>query len=193
MDKYTDPRLVLIHEGNKNSGRYPRGSGARPYQHEGLRFGKKKYVNDDGTLTPKGEARFELEKKRNAIKKKDNRVKDVEDLRDPDRWSKEDTERGKSVVDASSNLVKELRNIESSIKPKSQKFDLSEMTDADLRQQINRMQMEEQFSRLMNNREPEITRGREFLRETLDIAGKTLAVTSSALGIALAMKQLKGG
>lgn len=27
----------LIHFGNKNSGRYPRGSGERPHQHDGLR------------------------------------------------------------------------------------------------------------------------------------------------------------
>lgn len=193
MGKYIDPRLVLIHEGNKNSGRYPRGSGDRPYQHEGPRFGKKKYVNPDGSLTAKGEARFEIEKKRNALKKKDNRVKDVEDLRDPDRWSKEDTERGKAVIDAGSNLVKELKNVESSSRPKTRSFDLSTMTDTELRQHINRMQMEEQFSRLMNNREPEISKGREFVSNTLDYAGKTLAVTSSALGIALAIKQLKGG
>lgn len=34
----------LMHFGNKNSGRYPRGSGERPHQHDGLRarIGKKK-------------------------------------------------------------------------------------------------------------------------------------------------------
>ena len=34
--------------------------------------------------------------------------------------------------------------------------------------------------------------GREAVSDTLEIAGSVLAITSSALGIALAIKELKG-
>lgn len=152
------------------------------------RFGKRKYENPDGTLTKKGKERFESEKKRNALKKKENRVKDEDDLKDPSRWSREDTENRKEVVDATSKLVKNLQDIDSSIKPKKKSFDLSSMSDADLRSQINRLNMERQYADLMNSETT--SKGRERVKSILSAAGQALAVTSSALGIALSIKKL---
>lgn len=193
LDYRNDPRAILCHEGNKNSGRYPRGSGERPYQHEGRRFGKAKYQNPDGSLTKRGEARFEAEKRKNALKKKENRVKDLDDLRDPARWDREDTENRKGIVDASSKLVSELQKLENkSGKKKKKTFDLSNMSDAELRSFINRMQMEDQYSRLMSERDTEVSKGRITVHDILDVAGDALAVGSSAIAIALAIKQLKG-
>lgn len=193
LDYRNDPRSILIHEGNENSGRYPRGSGERPYQHTGHRFGKAKYQNPDGSLTAKGKARFEAEKRKNALKKKENRVKDLDDLKDPARWSREDTENRKGIVDASSKLVSELQKLESkSGKKKQKKYDLANMSDSDLRAIINRMQMEDQYSRLMSDRDTDVSKGKVTVHDILDVAGDALAVGSSAIAIALAIKQLKG-
>lgn len=193
-----DPKVFLIHEGNKNSGRYPRGSGERPYQHGGGPFRrrkdkpfKNKYVNADGSLTRRGEERFELEKKRNAQKKKENRVKDVEDLKDPKRWEREDVERVKDISDAGKSIVRDVAELERATRPKAKRLDLSNMTDADLRQRINRMQMEDTYSRLVHERSEDISKGRKYLTKVLEIAGPTLAVTSSALAIAVSIKKLR--
>lgn len=191
IDYSNDPRAVLIHEGNKNSGRYPRGSGERPYQHTGgRRFGKAKYQNPDGTLTKKGEERFEAEKRRNALKKKENRVKDEDDLKDPARWAREDVERIKDVSDAGKNLIRDVGELERLTRPKAKKFDLSSMTDQELRSKINRMQMEDTYSRLVSERSAEISKGRKIVNKVLDVAGPSLAITSSALAIAVSIKKL---
>lgn len=154
------------------------------------RFGKRKYENPDGTLTKKGEERFESEKKRNALKKKENKVKDESDLIDPSRWSREDTENRKEVVDATSKLVKNLQDINDTIKPKKKSFDLSSMSDNELRAYINRANLERQYSDIKNSNEA--SKGRMSMDSILSRTGQTLSVTSSALGIALAIKKLIG-
>lgn len=186
IDYTGDPRATLMHfnpNHDPRNGQFAKKSGG---------FGARKYQNPDGTLTPRGEARFEAEKRKNALKKKENRVKDEEDLRDPNRWDREDTENAKGIADASKKMIDELRRIDDNLEKgkKQRKFDLSSMTDSELRQKINRMQMEEQYSRLLSDRDT-VPKGKAYLRETLDRAGDVMAVTSSAIAIALAIKQLK--
>ncbi len=151
------------------------------------RFGKRKYENPDGTLTKKGEERFESEKKRNALKKKENRVKDEESLRDPSRWSSEDTAHRKETVDSASRLVKTIQDINDSPKNKK-KFDLSSMSDNELRSYINRKNLERQYTEIKNSETT--SKGRERLDTILTRAGQVLAIGSSALGIALAIKKM---
>lgn len=193
IDYVGDPRSFLIHEGNRNSGRYPRGSGERPFQHVGRAFSKRKYQNPDGTLTQAGEERFAAEKRKNALKKKDSRVQDEENLRDPDKWIQDDVEAMKDTSESAEKLVRTIGDVSEKLapKPKQRRFDLSSMTDDELRKRINRMQMEEQYTRLVNEREPSpVSRGRQFLSNALSIAGSTLAVSTSALTLALAIKKL---
>lgn len=64
------------------------------------------------------------------------------------------------------------------------------MSDADLRSRINRLNMERQYADFMNSETT--SKGRERVKSILSIAGQALAVTSSALGIALSIKKLMG-
>ena len=67
------------------------------------------------------------------------------------------------------------------------------MTDQELRQRIQREQLERQYNDLFGKEEQaKISKGRGLTRKTLDVAGSVLAVGSSALSIALAIKELKG-
>ena len=70
------------------------------------------------------------------------------------------------------------------------KMDLSKMTDQEMREQINRAMLEKQYDDMFNPKK--VYSGREAVSDTLEIAGSVLAITSSALGIALAIKELKG-
>jgi hypothetical protein len=85
--------------------------------------------------------------------------------------------------------VKEIRNNAQSKKT----YDLSKMSDNELRQHINRMQMEEQYTRLMNDRAQEVKSGRDYVDSVLSVSGQVLTVASSAVGLALAIHQLKNG
>ena len=108
---------------------------------------------------------------------------------------KDDLEKAHRVVKTGSDTVRELQRMErkTSPKPKKERMDLSKMTDQELRQKINRELIERQYNDLFGKTsEPKISKGRKYLRETLDIAGGVLAVGASSLSIALAIKELKG-
>lgn len=159
----------------------------------GMKWGVRRYQNKDGTLTNAGKKRYDRDKRENAAKKKENRI-DISEP-DPKRWVKEDLSRTKQAVDESSALVKQFKTLERESSPKSnkQRMDLTKMTDQELRQQIQRKQLERQYNDLFGKEEQaKISKGREITRNTLDVAGSVLAIGSSALGIALAIKELKG-
>ena len=97
----------------------------------------------------------------------------------------------KEGIDSASNIVKSVSSIHSSIKKSgsAKKRDLSYMTDQELRERVNRMSLEKQYSSLNQGI---INEGKSRAEKILDVAGNTLAIGSSALGIALAIKKLKG-
>lgn len=163
------------------------------YGIKGMRWGVRRYQNADGSLTSEGEQRYNRDKRENAAKKKENRI----DLStpDPQRWVKEDLERSKRSIDASSDLVKELKKLEQSTtsKPVTKRMDLSEMSDKEMRDKINRELLERQYNQLFaETPKSQVSKGRETLRETLEVAGSVLAIAGSSLSIALAIKELKG-
>ena len=152
------------------------------YGIKGMKWGVRRYQNKDGSLTPKGEARYDRDKRENAAKKKENRI----DLSQPDP---------KRTVDASANLAKELKKLDESTtsKPTPKRMDLSKMSDKEMRDQINRELLERQYNQLFAEvPAAQVSKGREALKTTLEVAGSVLAIGSSALGIALAIKELKG-
>lgn len=155
----------------------------------GMKWGVRRYQNKDGTLTPAGRKRYERDIRTNLSKKKDSRIDTSKP--DPNRWVKEDIERKKRITDTSSELVKQMRNIEKKTRPRStkQKMDLSKMTDKEMRDRINRELLEKQYNDLFA---PNISKGRDFVKKTLDVAGTALTLTGSSLAIALAIKELKG-
>lgn len=161
---------------------------------KGMKWGVRRYQNKDGSLTPAGKKRYDRDVRENNAKKKDNRI--IIDGPDPKRWVKEDTSRAKNVVDSSSNMVRELKNVERNTRPspKKQKMDLSKMTDQQLRDRINRANLEKQYNELFAPTEaPKVSKGREVASNILETAGTVLAITGSALTVALAIRDLRNG
>lgn len=174
------------------------------YHHgsKGMKWGVRRYQNADGSLTSKGKARYARDAREKEFNKYDessgkyynqskkNGRTDLE--ADAKRYAKEDTERTKRLVDSGRNLSNDLkRSVDSSSKNrKVQKMDLSNMTDQEMREQINRAMLERQYDDMFNPQKE--SKGREYASRTLETAGNVLAVTGSALGISLAIKELKG-
>lgn len=159
----------------------------------GMKWGVRRYQNKDGSLTSAGQKRYDRDKRENAAKKKENRI----DLTNPDpkRWAKEDLERSKRITDTSSDLVKEMRKIEQSTtsKPTPKRMNLSDMSDKEMRDKINRELLERQYNQLFaDTSTAQVSKGRQALRDTLEVAGSVLAIAGSSLSIALAIKELKG-
>lgn len=165
------------------------------YHHgvKGMKWGVRRYQNKDGSLTPAGQKRYDRDVRENNAKKKENRI--TIDGPDASRWAREDLSRAKKTVDTSSSLVKEFKTIERESRqtPVKKKMDLSNMTDQQLRDRINRANLEKQYNDLFG--EPAtvtVSKGRKFAQNFLEVGGSVLAIGSSALGIALAIKELRG-
>lgn len=156
----------------------------------GMKWGRRRYQNKDGSLTPAGQKRYERDQRENSGKKKGNKVGQA----DPNRWVREDMERTKRLSEASSSMVNELKNANNKSLRKSankkSKMDLSSMSDKEMRDRINRAYLEKQYDEMFNPKK--VSRGREMVTSTLESAGTVLALTSTSLGIALAIKELKG-
>ena len=157
----------------------------------GMKWGVRRYQNRDGSLTAEGKKRYNRDIAENLAKKKDSRIDTSSP--DPKRWVREDIERSKRVIDSGSDLIRQAKSIERDTSPRSTKkrLNVSNMSDKELRDKINRELLERQYSDIFGE-EAKVSRGRQFTRETLEIAGTALAATSSVLGIMLALKQLKG-
>lgn len=112
------------------------------------------------------------------------------------KWGQRRTEaqllKTKGHIDSASNIVKEVKNINTSVgnfKSKSNKKDLTSMSDQELREKVSRMNMEQQYSNLSAN---QTSKGQTYVKNMLDVAGGVLAIAGSAAAIAVALKQLKG-
>ena len=134
---------------------------------KGMKWGKRRFQNADGSLTPLGRFRYGKAE-----------AKDYEELH------------GK--VEKASGFVKAAQKYQSEKDHKDYeekiKTDLKNMTDEELRQVVNRLNMEERYTQVMRSREVEV--GKSAASEWLDKAGSALAVTSSILGMAVTMKQM---
>ena len=161
------------------------------YHHgnKGMKWGFRRYQNSEGNLTAAGKKRYDRDIRENDARKKENRIKI--DGPDADRWVKEDLRRSKATIDGASSMINQAgRMLDKNYKKKQSEIDLSNMTDKQLRDRINRFNLEKQYIDMFA---PETTsKGRRYAKAVLEAAGTVLAVGSSALGIALSIKELKG-
>ena len=200
-----DPRSVLCHFNPNHDPRSGRFTSGRTYGSatSDSSFGIGKYIRIDErgnkVLTEAGKARWEHDKKRNAQKKKDDRVKDENQLIDPHRWVKEDLDSIQNGIQSAQNMTRTLSDYEKkklSSRPlvRKKNLDLSGMTDQDLNNQINRYLLEQRYQDIFNPKEPpEVSKGKKWLMNTLEVAGGALAVGVSAVTIAKAVHDMKKG
>ena len=174
------------------------------YHHgvKGMKWGVRRYQNKDGTLTSAGKKRYSLEADKgdyDQVKSDGTRFKNTKKGRqeilkaDPRRYAREDDEALRGVVNETKGLTGNLKAMnESSIrrtKNNRPKMDLSNMSDKEMRDQINRALLEKQYNDMFSPQKS--TRGREYLNDVLDTAGSVLAIGSSALGIAVSIYALR--
>lgn len=167
---------------------------------KGMKWGVRRYQNKDGTLTNAGQKRYSRDAREKGYKsydadsgvyyKSNKKGKRSELESDANRYVKEDLHRTKNLTDSSNNLVRNLENINNSrIKDTPRKkVDLSNMSDQELRDRINRANLERQYNDMFNA--PQVPKGREYAAKVLKYGGEALTVAGSAVGLALAIKEL---
>ena len=106
--------------------------------------------------------------------------------------SSKDLKAAKRIVEKAGTKVEQAkvkRSTEKKITYNEQiKTDLKKMSDAELRDVVNRLNMEERYTAVMQSRYTEV--GRSKTDALLDRIGTAVKITGSALSMAIAIKEL---
>ena len=154
------------------------------YHHgiKGQRWGVRRYQNVNGSLTPMGRRRVGAK----AADKMDRHAVKQYAIKN----SQKDWQAVGELGSSTSNTLRNTANVVGRITPK--RMDLSHMSDQELRQKINRMQMENQYTNLTAARTKSAI-GRQRAADALEVAGNVAMVGGSIAGMALAISKLKYG
>ena len=135
------------------------------YGIKGMKWGVRRFQNSDGSLTADGKKRYS-----------GDNLKDIQ----------KQVNQGKNVVDG---VKKTKAKAAEKRTEKKIKDDLSQMSDKELRDIVNRLNMEERYMQVMKSRDVQI--GKSKADKILDYAGTALTIGSSALSIMIAIKELQ--
>lgn len=157
---------------------------------KGQKWGVRRYQNEDGSLTAKGKQRYgtkeNFEKRYPADKKKAD-VAMINSGREATKNAKEINKNLKEIEKEKTSKKQKQANkqIEEAVRDNARR-----MSDQELRDAVNRLNMEENYTRMMANRNY-IDVGESAASKFMDKATKALVVTEAALSIALIVRQLK--
>ena len=132
---------------------------------KGMKWGVRRYQNNDGSLTSAGKKRYRSDDYESALK----RVKKADDTLNDIRKTRQEPK--KAAYEA------EVRR------------KVSSMSDKELQQAVNRLNMEERYTQVMTQRN-KLEKGKSKVDQILDVAGSTLAGAATALSIMVAITQL---
>ena len=135
------------------------------YGIKGIKWGVRRFQNSDGSLTADGKKRYS-----------GDNLKDIQ----------KQVNQGKNVVDG---VKKTKAKAAEKRTEKKIKDDLSQMSDKELRDIVNRLNMEERYMQVMKSRDVQV--GKSKADKILDYAGTALTIGSSALSIMIAIKELQ--
>ena len=134
---------------------------------KGQKWGVRRFQNKDGSLTGAGRKRYGTDDFKDAL----------------DKVNKAD-----SLIKTAKKYQAEKDHKEHKAYTDKIKTDLSKMSDKELQQVVNRMNLEERYTQVMKSREKDA--GESAVMKWLNVAGTVTTVSASAIAMAIQMKQL---
>ena len=173
-------------------------------QHHGIKgqkWGVRRFQNKDGSLTNAGKKRYNdgsdygygKDTKTINVKKiatTDNKTNMSNNRNDYDKALKTT----KALSDSIDTVRKFKSDSERSSDPDMERRirkNVTQMSDKELQQKVQRLNMEDNYTRMMMHRE-QLDRGESYVNKVLDVSSTALKGAATALTIAVALKQLKG-
>ena len=180
----------------------------RHYGILGMKWGVRRYQNADGSLTAAGKKRYGSDDDGDSNSKSSDSKsssgpasKRKEQI---DRYFENSVKAGKdkpnispaekiaknvqSVGNDSSKVINAATRIKNRSNP-AQKIDLSNMSDQELRNIINRIELEEKY--ISKTSPQKVSKGKEYADDILDIVAGVAGVTGSIVGTIALIKALK--
>lgn len=147
---------------------------------KGMKWGVRRFQNADGSLTAAGRKRYD------------------DGERESKGSSAEDYQKAIKKTKAAGESVENIRKFNDDIKrikdpamEKRIRKSTEQMTDKELQQRVQRLNMEDNYTRMMMHRE-QLKQGEDYVNRVLDVSAVALRGATTALTIALLLKQLKG-
>lgn len=148
----------------------------RHYGIKGMKWGVRRFQNADGSYTAAGKRRAKQQK--------------AEPMSDEELAAR--VKRLKGVVDSASFLANRLKEADRKAASSKPRMDLSNMSDKEMRDRINRELLERQYNDLFAQPDS-VSKGRQYVSQIIDSVGTGFAIGGSALSIARAVQKLKKG
>lgn len=133
----------------------------------GMKWGVRRFQNQDGTLTTAGKAR------------KKNNSSDYKQVNSALNAGKNAAISGHNIAEQSANRARQKAAFE---------VDTSHMSDKELQAAVNRMNLEKNYKNLSTEN---VGSGRRYVGDILSTTGEILAIGASAASIMLAIHQLR--
>lgn len=141
-------------------------------QHHGIKgqkWGVRRFQNTDGSLTAEGKKRYSSGDYEGALHKVNTAGKAVDEVK---KYKASHQKKNDSDTE---------RRIRKGI---------AEMSDVELQKRVQRLNMEDNYTRMMLHRE-NLKKGESFVNKSLDVSTTVIQGATTALTIALLIKQLK--
>jgi len=164
----------------------------------GMKWGVRRYQNKDGSLTNAGKKRYSDSDSQNSQRSEERKAKRRAAV---DKAFEQNIKGGKDKPNVSpaekiaknaSNAIDDTRKVADAVyglrKKKKNTIDISNMTDAQLRERINRMDLERRYLSLTSE---ETSRGKEYFDSTLDAIAGVAGIAGSIVGTIALMKTIK--
>ena len=137
---------------------------------KGQKWGVRRFQNKDGSLTADGKKRYGADDYKNTLDKVNSAGKIVDEVKKYNNSAQKSSD-----PDMERRIRKSINN----------------MSDKELQQRVQRLNMEDNYTRMMMHRE-NLEKGESFVNKALNISTTALQGAATALTIAMILKQLKG-
>ena len=170
-------------------------------QHHGIKgqkWGVRRFQNKDGSLTNAGKKRYNDGS--DYVCGKDTKTINVKKVTATDNKPNNlnDYDKALKTTKALSDSIDTVRKFKSDSERSSDpdmerriRKNVTQMSDKELQQKVQRLNMEDNYTRMMMHRE-QLDRGESYVNKVLDVSSTALKGAATALTIAVALKQLKG-
>ena len=159
---------------------------------KGMKWGVRRFQNKDGSLTAAGRKRYGDGESSYDYGKDSGGRKVVRVGKGKKSYEIDDFKDALDKVNKADSLIKTAKKFQEEKDHKAYtdkvKNDLSKMSDKELQQVVNRMNLEERYAQVMKSREKDA--GESAAMKWLNIAGTVTTVSASAIAMAIQMKQL---
>ena len=162
---------------------------------KGQKWGVRRFQNADGSLTAAGRKRYGDGESSYDYGKDSGDRKVVRVGKESNTENYENAiKKTKAAGDAVENIRKfnnDAKRIKDPAMEKRIRKSTEQMSDKELQQRVQRLNMEDNYTRMMMHRE-QLKQGEDYVNRVLDVSAVALRGATTALTIALLVKQLKG-